>query len=63
MTTTTTGWQRLGIPLRIRPYDAADRMVDTDGDGHVNYCEYKWDTTQGTLVVPRSGQLCDLFAE
>ena len=32
------------IYFNFDPYDNADRMVDTDGDGHINYCEYKWDT-------------------
>ena len=36
-----TGWE---YHFKFDPYDAADRMVDSDGDGHVNYCEYKWDT-------------------
>ena len=36
-----TGWEYY---FNFDPYDSADRMVDTDGDGHINYCEYKWDT-------------------
>ncbi|MEG3601969.1 MAG: hypothetical protein VX365_00840, partial [Candidatus Thermoplasmatota archaeon] len=56
-----TGWE---YHFEFDPYDAADRMVDTDGDGHVNYCEYKWDTNpRNPLSFPGQGQLCDPFAE
>ena len=40
----TMEWRQVGNITNFDPYDDADRMVDTDGDGHVNYCEYKWDT-------------------
>ena len=43
-----TGWEYY---FNFDPYDDADRMVDTDGDGHVNYCEYKWEPTQGTSIA------------
>ena len=36
-----TGWE---YHFDFDPYSAADRLVDLDNDGHVNYCEYKWDT-------------------
>jgi hypothetical protein len=33
-----TGWE---FHFQFDPDDPADRMIDTDGDGHVNYCEFK----------------------
>ena len=56
-----TGWE---YHFEFDPFDSADRMVDTDGDGHVNYCEYKWDTNpRSPLSFPGQGQLCDPFSE
>jgi len=56
-----TGWE---YHFEFDPDDAADRMVDTDGDGHVNYCEYKWDTNpRNPVSFPGQGQLCDPFSE
>ena len=43
-----TGWEYY---FNFDPYDDSDRMVDTDGDGHVNYCEYKWDTNPRDIKV------------
>ena len=54
-----TGWE---FHFQFDPYDGADRMVDTDGDGHVNYCEYKWDTNpRNPVSFPGQGELCDPF--
>ena len=56
-----TGWE---YHFDFDPYDAADRMFDTDGDGHVNYCEYKWDTNpRDPTSFPGQGELCDPFSE
>ena len=56
-----TGWE---YHFKFDPYDAADRMVDSDGDGHVNYCEYKWDTNpRNPSSFPGQGELCDPFSE
>ena len=56
-----TGWEYY---FNFDPYDDADRMVDTDGDGHVNYCEYKWDTNPRDInSFPGQGQLCNPFEE
>lgn len=56
-----TGWE---YHFKFDPNDAADRMVDTDGDGHVNYCEYKWDTNpRNPVSYPGQGELCDPFSE
>ena len=56
-----TGWE---YHFDFDPYDAADRMFDTDGDGHVNYCEYKWDTNpRNPTSFPGQGELCDPFSE
>ena len=56
-----TGWEYY---FNFDPYDDADRMVDTDGDGHVNYCEYKWDTNPRDInSFPGQGQLCNAFEE
>ena len=43
-----SGWEYY---FNFDPFDDVDRMVDTDGDGHVNYCEYKWDTNPRTSIV------------
>ena len=38
--------------------------VDTDGDGHVNFCEYKWDTNpRNPVSYPGQGELCDPFSD
>ncbi len=56
-----TGWEYY---FNFDPYDNADRMVDTDGDGHINYCEYKWDTNPRDInSFPGQGQLCNAFEE
>jgi len=56
-----TGWEYY---FNFDPYDGADRMVDTDGDGHINYCEYKWDTNPRDInSFPTQGQLCNAFEE
>ena len=56
-----TGWEYY---FNFDPYDSADRMVDTDGDGHINYCEYKWDTNPRDInSFPTQGQLCNAFEE
>ena len=56
-----TGWEYY---FNFDPFDSADRMVDTDGDGHVNYCEYKWDTNPRDInSFPSQGQLCNPFEE
>ena len=39
-------------------------LVDTDGDGHVNFCEYKWDTNpRNPVSYPGQGELCDPFSD
>ena len=56
-----TGWE---YHFQFDPYDGADRMVDTDGDGHVNFCEYKWDTNpRNPVSYPGQGELCDPFSD
>lgn len=56
-----TGWEYY---FNFDPYDNVDRMTDTDGDGHVNYCEYKWDTNPRDInSFPGQGQLCNAFEE
>ncbi len=56
-----TGWEYY---FNFDPFDSADRMVDTDGDGHINYCEYKWDTNPRDInSFPGQGQLCNAFEE
>ncbi len=56
-----TGWEYY---FNFDPFDDTDRMVDTDGDGHVNYCEYKWDTNPRDInSFPGQGQLCNPFEE
>lgn len=56
-----SGWE---FHFQFDPFDAADRMVDQDGDGHVNYCEYKWDTNpRDPTSFPGQGELCDPFAQ
>jgi len=56
-----TGWE---FHFQFDPYDSADRMIDTDGDGHVNYCEFKWDTNpKNPTSYPGQGELCDPFAQ
>ncbi len=55
-----TGWE---YHFDFDPYYAADRMLDNDADGHVNYCEYKWDTNpRDPISFPGQGELCDPFA-
>ena len=58
-------WSLFGPPPPFfDPFDDTDRMVDTDGDGHVNYCEYKWDTNPRDInSFPGQGQLCNPFEE
>ena len=57
----STGWE---YHFKFDPFDAADRMVDSDGDGHVNFCEYKWDTNpRNPASFPGQGELCDPFSE
>jgi hypothetical protein len=57
----STGWE---YHFSFDPDDAADRMFDTDGDGFVNYCEYKWDTNpRNPNSYPGQGELCDPFSE
>jgi hypothetical protein len=56
-----TGWE---YHFQFDPDDPADRMIDTDGDGHVNYCEFKWDTNpRNPTSFPGQGELCDPFAQ
>ena len=56
-----TGWE---YHFQFDPFDGADRMVDTDGDGHVNFCEYKWDTNpRNPVSYPGQGELCDPFSD
>jgi len=56
-----TGWEYY---FNFDPFDGVDRMTDTDGDGHVNYCEYKWDTNPRDInSFPGQGQLCNAFEE
>jgi hypothetical protein len=56
-----TGWE---FHFKFDPFDGGDRMVDQDGDGHVNYCEYKWDTNpRDPTSFPGQGELCDPFAQ
>ena len=56
-----TGWE---YHFQFDPFDSADRMVDTDGDGHVNFCEYKWDTNpRNPVSYPGQGELCDPFSD
>ncbi|MGY8669999.1 MAG: hypothetical protein ACKVJ7_02995, partial [Candidatus Poseidoniales archaeon] len=54
-----TGWE---YHFEFDPYDSADRLLDTDGDGHVNYCEYKWDTNpRNPSSFPDQLQDCNIF--
>jgi len=56
-----TGWE---FHFQFDPDDSADRLIDTDGDGHVNYCEFKWDTNpRNPTSYPGQGELCDPFAQ
>lgn len=56
-----TGWEYY---FEFDPFDSVDRNVDSDGDGHVNYCEYKWDTNpRDPASYPGQGQQCDWFSE
>ena len=56
-----TGWE---YHFQFDPFDGNDRMVDTDGDGHVNFCEYKWDTNpRNPVSYPGQGELCDPFSD
>ena len=56
-----TGWE---YHFQFDPDDPADRMIDTDGDGHVNFCEFKWDTNpRNPTSFPGQGELCDPFAQ
>ncbi len=56
-----TGWE---FHFQFDPQDPADRMIDTDGDGHVNFCEFKWDTNpRNPTSFPGQGELCDPFAQ
>lgn len=56
-----TGWE---YHFQFDPFDGADRMLDTDDDGHVNYCEYKWDTNpRNPVSYPGQGELCDPFSD
>jgi hypothetical protein len=56
-----TGWE---YHFQFDPFDGSDRMVDTDGDGHVNFCEYKWDTNpRNPVSYPGQGELCDPFSD
>ena len=57
-----TGWEYY---FNFDPFDSVDRMTDTDGDGHVNYCEYKWDTNPRDINSFPGGQnqLCNAFEE
>ncbi len=54
-----TGWE---YHFEFDPFDGADRLVDSDGDGHTNYCEFKWDTNpRNPVSFPGQGELCDPF--
>ena len=54
-----TGWE---YHFEFGPFDGADRLVDSDGDGHTNYCEFKWDTNpRNPVSFPGQGELCDPF--
>lgn len=56
-----TGWEYY---FNFDPFDGVDRMADRDGDGHLNYCEYKWDTNPNDInSFPGQGQLCNAFEE
>ena len=56
-----TGWEYY---FEFDPMDSVDRNIDSDGDGHVNYCEYKWDTNpRDPLSYPGQGQNCDWYNE
>lgn len=56
-----TGWE---YHFQFDPFDGNDRMVDTDGDGHVNFCEYKWDSNpRNPVSYPGQGELCDPFSD
>jgi len=56
-----TGWE---FYFEFDPLDSVDRNVDSDGDGHVNYCEYKWDTNpRDPASYPGQGQQCDWYTE
>jgi len=55
----STGWE---YHFTFDPFDSADRMFDPDADGHVNFCEYKWDTNpRDANSFPGQGELCDPF--
>ena len=56
-----TGWE---FYFEFDPMDSVDRNIDSDGDGHVNYCEYKWDTNpRDPVSYPGQGQTCDWYNE
>ena len=56
-----TGWE---FYFEFDPMDSVDRNIDSDGDGHVNYCEYKWDTNpRDPVSYPGQGQSCDWYNE
>ena len=56
-------WPQVGnTTLSLIHSMRADRLVDSDGDGHTNYCEFKWDTNpRNPISFPGQGELCDPF--
>jgi len=57
----STGWE---FHFQFDPQDPADRTADPDGDGHMNFCEFKWDTNpRNPTSFPGQGELCDPFAQ
>ena len=44
------------------PFDPADANIDSDGDGHLNKCENKWNTNpKSAISFPGQGELCSEF--
>ncbi len=53
--------ERAGRSVSDNDVDAT-KNVDSDGDGHTNYCEFKWDTNpRNPISFPGQGELCDPF--
>lgn len=52
-----TGWEYYFL---LDPFDDADAIIDSDGDGYKNWCEYKWDSNPREInSYPGQNQLCD----
>ncbi len=55
-----TGWEYY---FDFDPFDAADALIDSDGDSYINRCENEWNTNpKDSSSFPGQGQHCDQFA-